>query len=139
MGSPSMNLVPVEVVRANGATAVSLARGEGEPALLQVANASPALQARAGKKVILGIRPEAVTDVDGADRHATQRGAGRLHERRSWSRRAPTPMSSRISAGAISSRACAPTRRCMPKSETVFAFNMDRATFFDPETEQRID
>jgi multiple sugar transport system ATP-binding protein len=25
------------------------------------------------------------------------------------------------------------------KSETVFAFNMDRATFFDPQSERRID
>jgi multiple sugar transport system ATP-binding protein len=33
-------------------------------------------------------------------------------------------------------RADAPVQ---PKSETVFAFNMDRALFFDPQTEQRID
>jgi multiple sugar transport system ATP-binding protein len=138
MGSPSMNLVPVDVVRANGATAVSLARGEGEPALLQVAQASPALQACAGRRVILGIRPEAVTDVDGADRHARNvvqvACTAEVVEPAGSDTYVVAHLGGRDFVARMRSDAAV-----APKSETIFAFNMDRAAFFDPETEQRIE
>jgi multiple sugar transport system ATP-binding protein len=138
MGSPSMNLVPVEVVRANGATAVSLDRGEREPVLLQVPNASPALQAKAGRKVILGIRPEAVTDVDGADRHARNvvqvACTTEVVEPAGSDTYVVAHLGGRDFVARMRSDASV-----APKSETVFAFNMDRASFFNPETELRIE
>ena len=138
MGSPSMNLVPVEVVRATGATAVSLARASGEPALLQVAKASQALQERAGGKVILGIRPEAVTDVDGADRHARNvvqvACTAEVVEPAGSDTYVVAHLGGRDFVARMRSDAAV-----APKSETVFAFNMDRAMFFDPGSERRID
>jgi multiple sugar transport system ATP-binding protein len=138
MGSPSMNLVPVEVIATNGATAVSLARNDAEPVLLQVANASPGLRAKAGQNVIMGIRPEAVTDVDGADRHArnvVQVGCvAEVVEPAGSDTYVIARLGNRDFVARMRSDASV-----APKSETVFAFNMDRATFFDPESELRID
>jgi multiple sugar transport system ATP-binding protein len=139
MGSPSMNLVPVEVIAGNGAgAAVSLARDGREPILLPVGEGHPGLRARAGKKVVLGIRPEAVTDVDGADRHA------RNVVRVPCTAEVVEPAGSDTYVVAhLGGRDFTARMRSdadvEPKTETVFAFNMDRATFFDPETEKRID
>ena len=138
MGSPSMNLVSVEVARVNGATAVSLERAGREPVLLQVANASAGLSARAGKRVIMGIRPEAVTDLDGADRHARNvvqvACTAEVVEPAGSDTYVVAHLGARDFVARMRSDASV-----APKSETVFAFNMDRASFFDPETEQRID
>jgi multiple sugar transport system ATP-binding protein len=138
MGSPAMNLVPVDVVRTNGATAVALSRGVGEPALLQVAQSSRALKERAGQSVILGIRPEAVTDVDGADRHAHNivrvACTAEVVEPTGSDTFVVAHLGGRDFVARMRSDASV-----QPKSETIFAFNMDRATFFDPATELRIE
>jgi multiple sugar transport system ATP-binding protein len=138
MGSPAMNLVPVEMARVNGATAATLSRDGREPALLPVANASAALQARAGKKVILGIRPEAVTDLDGADRKARNvvqvPCTAEVVEPAGSDTYVVAHLGGRDFVARMRSDAAVEA-----KSETVLAFNMDRVTFFDPETEQRID
>jgi multiple sugar transport system ATP-binding protein len=138
MGSPSMNLVPVEVVGVNGGAAVSLARSGGDPVLLPVHEGHPGLRAMAGRKVILGIRPEAVTDVDGADRHA--RNVVRVPCTADVVEPAgsDTYVVARLGGRDFTARMRSDAE-VQPKSETVFAFNMDRATFFDPETEKRID
>jgi multiple sugar transport system ATP-binding protein len=139
MGSPSMNLVPVEVIAANGATAVSLARNGAEPVLLQVANASPALRAKGRAKCHHG------HSAGGRDRCRRRRPpreecrAGRLRSPRWSSRPVPTPMSSPGWGTATFVARMRSDASVAPKSETVFAFNMDRATFFDPESELRID
>src|SRR5918998_5399800 len=138
MGSPSMNLVPVPVTGANRGAAVALAREGREPVLLPVPNASPGLRAKVGQTVILGIRPEAVTDIDGADRLARNvlqvpctaevvepAGSDTYVVAHLGGRDFVARMRSDVSVA--------------PKSETVLAFNMDRASFFDPQTEQRID
>jgi multiple sugar transport system ATP-binding protein len=138
MGSPSMNLVPVEVVRANGSVAVSLARRDREPAILSVPNASAGLHAKAGQNVILGIRPEAVTDLDGADRHAQNLVQVTARTDVVEPAGSDTYVVSHLGGRDFVARmrADAPVQ---PKSETTFAFNMDRALFFDPQTQQRID
>ncbi|HWT31730.1 MAG TPA: ABC transporter ATP-binding protein [Propylenella sp.] len=138
MGSPSMNLVPVEVKGMNGGVAVALAREGAEPVLLPVANASPGLKARAGRNVILGIRPEAVTDPEGADRHAANivqvPCTAEVVEPAGSDTYVVAHLGGRDFVARMRSDAAV-----APKSATIFAFNMDRATFFDPETEQRID
>ena len=137
MGSPSMNLVPVDVVTANGGIAVSLARDGHGPVLLPVEN-HPGLRARAGQKVVLGIRPEAVTDVDGADRHA--RNVVRVPCRAEVVEPAgsDTYVVAHLGGRDFTARMRSDAD-VEAKSETVFAFNMDRATFFEPQSERRID
>jgi multiple sugar transport system ATP-binding protein len=137
MGSPSMNLVPVDVVATNGGVAVSLARDGQDPVLLPVEN-DPGLRARSGQKVVLGIRPEAVTDVDGADRHA--RNVVRVPCRAEVVEPAgsDTYVVAHLGGRDFTARMRSDAD-VEAKSDTVFAFNMDRATFFDPQSERRID
>jgi multiple sugar transport system ATP-binding protein len=132
-----MNLVPVDVVAANGGVAVSLARDGHDPMLLPVEN-DPGLRARVGQRVVLGIRPEAVTDVDGADRHA--RNVVRVPCRAEVVEPAgsDTYVVAHLGGRDFTARMRSDAD-VEAKSETVFAFNMDRATFFDPESERRID
>ena len=54
MGSPSMNFLPAEIVEAGGKLAVSIQAANGTPVLLPIAG----LVGSAGRRVVLGIRPE---------------------------------------------------------------------------------
>ncbi|WP_213056450.1 hypothetical protein, partial [Escherichia coli] len=69
MGSPAMNLLTATVEGGGNDLAVSLARPDAAPLRLPVASAG-GLAAHAGKQIVFGIRPEALTDPDGADRNA---------------------------------------------------------------------
>ncbi len=67
MGSPAMNLLPGIVMERKGGKALQIER-EGGPVELDLPAGIAASPLSAGQKVILGIRPEAITDQDGADR-----------------------------------------------------------------------
>src|SRR5262245_19278784 len=66
MGSPAMNLIPADVEKKGNKLNLAIGLRSGSPLKLNAGNA--ALEAYAGKQVIFGIRPEAITDPDGADR-----------------------------------------------------------------------
>ena len=66
MGSPSMNLFPAKVAVENGRPVACVALADGSAAALPFAG--DGMAAHDGRDVILGIRPEAITDEDGADR-----------------------------------------------------------------------
>ncbi|WP_114011072.1 ABC transporter ATP-binding protein [Cohaesibacter intestini] len=67
MGSPSMNLVPASVKKAGEGIAVTLQDASGADFDLPVSDPG-SLGDFVGKSVVLGIRPEALTDPHGADR-----------------------------------------------------------------------
>src|SRR5580658_9580981 len=70
MGSPSMNLLEGKVSKANGAASIVIDRAGSEP-IVFAAPTSAGIGALAdGAKVILGIRPEAVSDLESIDRKA---------------------------------------------------------------------
>ena len=137
MGSPSMNLLPATVVDENGALHAEVTDAEGKPVRLRFAAESASLRAYLGKKIILGIRPEAITDPEGADRKA-------LHVQSF-----PNTVGVTEPAGAdtfvtstISGKDCIARMRAdanvHPGSAFDFAINMDKAVAFDPKTEDRI-
>ena len=68
MGSPSMNLFPAKVVSAEGGPAAEVKLADGKSAAIPFANGS--LSSSVGRDIVLGIRPEAITDRDGADRNS---------------------------------------------------------------------
>ncbi|PDV83547.1 sugar ABC transporter ATP-binding protein, partial [Rhizobium sp. H4] len=70
MGSPAMNLLNATVEAGVSGLAVALERPNGAPLRLPVVSGNHGLSAYAGRQVIFGIRPEALTDPDGADRKA---------------------------------------------------------------------
>jgi multiple sugar transport system ATP-binding protein len=137
MGSPAMNLVKVRI-ETNGSNAVALLGREGEePVKLDMGANSPKLSAYAGKEVMFGIRPEALTDHDGADRNAKQLvEAGCLIE-------VVEPAGSdtfavtRLGGKEIVARLRADAA-VTPGQRTKLAFNLDKAVFFDLQDERRI-
>ena len=81
MGSPSMNLVPARLDKANGALVASLKRADGSTTVLPLHEPSAAAEAFVGRDVILGLRPESIddapaADVDGARRHPLEAPCG---------------------------------------------------------------
>jgi ABC-type sugar transport system ATPase subunit len=103
----------------------------------RIENAPEAYAAYRDKPVVLGIRPEAITDPEGADRNA----------------RNMQPLSNMVSvtepAGSdtfvtmtLSGKDCIARMRAdadvHPGQSFDFAVNMDKAVLFDPETEKRI-
>ncbi|QBY00002.1 sn-glycerol-3-phosphate ABC transporter ATP-binding protein UgpC [Rhodophyticola sp. CCM32] len=137
MGSPSMNLLPAKVVELNGALHTEVTNAEGTPIGLKITEASDALRSYLGQEVILGIRPEAITDPEGADRNAQNVQSF------------PNMVEVTEPAGAdtfvtsvISGKDCIARMRAdadvHPGAAFDFAINMDKAVAFDPKTEDRI-
>ncbi|MEY4982762.1 MAG: hypothetical protein RIR62_1028, partial [Pseudomonadota bacterium] len=66
MGSPAMNIIPARVAMQDGIPHASLTDADGTALLLRFSQAN--LAAWEGRDILLGIRPEAITDPEGADR-----------------------------------------------------------------------
>ena len=137
MGSPAMNLVPAEIEVRNGSIAIALARDSDVPIIIPVEHAGDRLQAWVGKSVVMGIRPEAVTDLDGADRNARQVAPVPCRVEVVEPAGSDTFVVARIGGKEFVARMRADAR-VTPNATTTFAFNMDRAVFFDPASEERI-
>jgi multiple sugar transport system ATP-binding protein len=69
MGSPSMNLFAATVAIANGVPVAEVRLGDGSTVQLPFAPGR-AVNGMDGREIVLGIRPEAITDRDGADRNS---------------------------------------------------------------------
>jgi multiple sugar transport system ATP-binding protein len=131
MGSPSMNLMSGKIARANGAASVVLARADGAPITLPAPRGADAAQLTDGRPVIIGIRPEAITDQDGADRHST--GISMVDARVEVVEPAgsDTFVVINIAGKEVTARMRAETE--VQAGQVVpFAFNLDKALLFDP-------
>jgi multiple sugar transport system ATP-binding protein len=131
MGSPSMNLLPARIVEENGAACAEI-DAAGTPVRLRLSRGGPV-----GREVILGIRPEAITDPEGADRKS-----GNIQA-------LPARVDVTEPAGAdtyfttmLSGKDCIARMRAdaevHPGQPFEFAVDMDKAVLFDPKTEDRI-
>jgi multiple sugar transport system ATP-binding protein len=136
MGSPSMNLLTGKVASEKGALVLDLAQKESSVRLvLPPAIASSKLSD--GQEVILGIRPEAITDKDGADRNskaiAVVSGKVELVEPAGSdtfviTHLAGKEVTARMRADAI----------VRPGDTVPFAFNLEKAVLFDPTSQARL-
>jgi multiple sugar transport system ATP-binding protein len=137
MGSPAMNLLPANVRVENGRTVVAVSRSGEADLVLDPGKSAERLQREAGKTLVLGIRPEAITDVDGADRNArTVVIADCLVEVVEPAGSDTFVVTSLGGKHVIARmRSDAPVRS---GDRAPFAFNMDKAAFFDPTTEKRV-
>ena len=137
MGSPSMNLMSVMLEAEGDALwAVSTDAG-GAPLRLRVADPSSGLRAFAGKPVTMGLRPEALTDAEGADQRSTH------IERFENTVSVVEPAGSdTFVTTQVGGKDCIARMRAdsqvAPGAPTQFAANMEKAVFFDPGTEARI-
>jgi multiple sugar transport system ATP-binding protein len=137
MGSPSMNLLDVDLQREGDALFAVSSDASGAPVRLKVADPTAALMAMAGQPVILGLRPEALTDADGAD----QRSAHIERFDNTVSVVEPAGSDTFVTT-ALGGKDCIARMRAdshaAPGTPAQFAANMEKAVFFDPKTEQRI-
>jgi multiple sugar transport system ATP-binding protein len=135
MGSPAMNIIPASVVMENGHPHARITDADGQPRNLRFSGTT--LTAHAGRDILLGIRPEAITDPEGADRKSQN----------------IQPLTNRVTvtepAGSdtfvtmtLSGRDTIARMRAdaavQPGASFDFAVNMDKAVAFDPRTEARI-
>ena len=135
MGSPPMNLFPVTVQAHGAGPRLHIERADGEPATLPAGRAE-GLAAHAGREAILGIRPEAITEVppDGAANGAAVveclvevvEPAG-----------ADTYVITHLGGKEVVART-SPGAGIRAGETVPLAFRLDKAVFFDPATHARI-
>ncbi|VAW22876.1 Glycerol-3-phosphate ABC transporter, ATP-binding protein UgpC (TC 3.A.1.1.3) [hydrothermal vent metagenome] len=137
MGSPSMNLIPVKVVADGEKLYAQTTTGLGKTVRLQFPKATAALKSFAGRTITLGIRPEAITDPEGADRNA--RHLEEISNRVIVIEPAgsDTFVMSQIGGNNCNARMRADAEVKVGQ-EVIFTINMDKAIPFDPETKNRI-
>jgi len=136
MGSPSMNLFPVRVGAANGVPAAEVQLASGATAMLPFAEGRQ-MERFQGREVILGVRPEAITDRDGADRNSRSvhviEAPVEITEPAGSDTFVATQMGGRDVTARFRADVPVTAGEVFP-----FAVNMDKAVVFDPETEQRL-
>jgi multiple sugar transport system ATP-binding protein len=137
MGSPAMNVLPVRLMDQNGALHAVLSDAEGHEVALRIENAPAAYAAYKGQEVLLGIRPEAITDPEGADRNA--RNIQGLSNRVTVIE--PAGADTFVTMTLVGKDCIARMRAdadVHPGHVFEFAINMDKAVLFDPKSEARI-
>ena len=137
MGSPSMNLLPATLRAANGGLAAELTGSDGGKLLLNLSQDGPNLRAYLDKPVVLGIRPEAITDPEGVDRNA--KNTQPLHNMVSVTE--PAGSDTFVETTLSGSRCIARMRADVDVHAGQpfdFVVNMDKAVVFDPASEDRI-
>jgi multiple sugar transport system ATP-binding protein len=137
MGSPSMNLISGRVSQANGRATIVLERVDGAPIELPPPRTANVSELADGRAVIMGIRPEAITDLDGADRHST--GITVVDARVDVVEPAgsDTFVVTRIAGKEVIARMRAEAT-VQPGQTIPFAFNLDKALLFDPASGARL-
>ncbi len=137
MGSPAMNVLPAKVIESGGDLAAEITDSDGKPVHLRFPKSNTALKAYAGQSIVLGIRPEAITDPEGADRNA------QVVESLTNLVSVTEPAGSdTFVTTTLSGKDCIARMRADASVEAgkpfTFAVNMDKAVAFDPKTEERI-
>jgi multiple sugar transport system ATP-binding protein len=137
MGSPSMNLIFGKVSQANGRATIMLERVGGASIALPPPRTASISELTNGRTVIMGIRPEAITDLDGADRHS--KGITVVDARVDVVEPAgsDTFVVTRIGGKEVTARMRAETM-VQPGQTIPFAFNLDKALLFDSTSGARL-
>ena len=134
MGSPAMNIVPAKVVLRDGQPHAALTDADGTPQHLRF---SQDLKAWEGRDILLGIRPEAITDPEGADRKSGNIVALRNRVTVTEPAGADTFVTMTLSGKDAIARMRADANVAAGQAFD-FAVNMEKAVAFDPKTEERI-
>ncbi|KMK68449.1 ABC transporter ATP-binding protein [Puniceibacterium sp. IMCC21224] len=135
MGSPSMNLFPARVVSKDGAPAAEFALADGSSATLPFP--AERLAGQEGRDIILGIRPEAITDRDGADRNSNAVHVVEAMVELTEPAGSDTFVVSNMGGKDVTGRFRADVQ-VKAGERFPFAINMDKAVAFDPKSEQRL-
>ncbi|WGV15313.1 ABC transporter ATP-binding protein [Fuscovulum ytuae] len=135
MGSPAMNIVPAKVVVQDGVPHASVTDADGTPRLLRFSQGN--LAAWNGRDILLGIRPEAITDPEGADRKSGN--IQPLANRVTVTEPAGSDTFVTMTLGGKDAIARMRADAAVSAGQVYeFAVNMEKAVAFDPATEGRI-
>ena len=137
MGSPAMNLIPARLEQSGSALAVFIAREEGGALRVPVAKAPNGLSGYMGREIIFGIRPEALTDPDSADKNARQLSEGECLIEVVEPAGSDTFAVTRLGGKQIIARLRADAS-VAPGQAAKLVFNLDKAVFFDKGSGARI-
>jgi len=137
MGSPAMNLLEGKVARSNGARQIVIERHDHAPIVLPAPASADAAKLSDGRKVIFGIRPEAVNDTESIDRNARSVATFDATVEIVEPAGSDTYVVTHAAGKQLTARMRAETPVRVGENHT-FAFNLDKAVLFDPQTTQRI-
>ena len=135
MGSPAMNIVPAKIVLRDGTPHAALTDADGTPQHLRFSQ--PTLAAWEGRDILLGIRPEAITDPEGADRKSGNIVMLKNRVTVTEPAGADTFVTMTLSGKDAIARMRADANVAAGQVFD-FAVNMEKAVAFDPKTEERI-
>jgi multiple sugar transport system ATP-binding protein len=135
MGSPAMNIIPATVRVIDGAAYAEIADAEGKLQSLRFSQAN--MVQWQDQTIMLGIRPEAITDIDGADRKSQniQRFINLVTVTEPAG--SDTFVTMTVSGRDVVARMRADAS-VSARDSFEFAVNMDKAVVFDPKTEARV-
>ncbi len=135
MGSPAMNVVPAVVKMSKKKPHAEVELYKGGKVLLPFSQGN--LSKWSGKKILLGIRPEAITDPDGADRKS--KNIAQMTNRVIVTEPAgsDTFVSMQMGGQDVIARMRSDAAVAADK-DFKFSVNMEKSVAFDPETEMRI-
>ncbi len=137
IGSPSMNFIRTEIVSHEAGVVGARLKDAREDFVMPLPDLEATLRPWVGKKVILGIRPEQITDSVTAQR--SDRGIfSRKHDVELVEPTGPdTLVLIRINGEVVCCRV-RPELSCAAGQSMELAFNLSKVVFFDPATEKRI-
>jgi multiple sugar transport system ATP-binding protein len=135
MGSPAMNIIPATVEMVDGQPHAAISDADG--AIRRLRFSRSGLAARAGRAILLGIRPEAITDPEGADRKSGNIVPLRNRVTVTEPAGADTFVTMILSGKDVIARMRADASVAAGQVSD-FAINMEKAVAFDPDTEERI-
>jgi len=138
MGSPSMNLLEVAIEPAETGLRATTTNAQGTALHLTLSNPSDPLRQFAGRKAVLGLRPEALTDAEGAD----QRSSHIERFENTVSVVEPAGSDTFVTTMLGGKDCIARMRSDTPVNAgapATFAANMEKVVFFDPDSEARIE
>jgi multiple sugar transport system ATP-binding protein len=135
MGSPAMNILPARIVVQDGVPHASIQDADGTPRLLRLSQ--DGLAKWDGRDILLGIRPEAITDPEGADRKSNN--IQTLTNRVTVTEPAGADTFVTMTLGGRDAIARMRADAAVAPGQSYdFAVNMEKAVAFDPATETRI-
>ena len=135
MGSPAMNVIPAKVDIQNGRPVACFALHDGSISTLPFSQDN--MTEWNGQEILLGIRPETITDEDAADRKSSN--IAHLTNRVIVTEPAgsDTFVSMTLGGRDVVARMRSDAE-VQPGADFTFAVNMEKAVAFDPSTEKRI-
>jgi multiple sugar transport system ATP-binding protein len=136
MGSPAMNLLPAIVSEGPGGQRLEFER-EGGAIGFAIPASIASTRLETGQAVIFGIRPEAISDKEGADRNSKSIVAieGRVEIVEPAG--SDTFVITRLGGKEVTARMRADAV-VKPGDTVPFAFNLEKAVLFDPKTQVRL-